>query len=302
MLKNNKKFVIPMGEGKDSIVTLELLKKKHKRKNINCFIVNPKKNHFKILKVAGIKEQIIVERQIDKKLLDLNKKGFLNGHTPITAVISNLAVFCAVLFGYSNVAMSCEKSADEENIKYLGKNINHQWSKSSQFEKEFQEYIKKYLIKNVKYFSFLRSLYEIQIAKIFSRFTQYFPVFLSCNEARKTKSGTKKPFGKWCGKCSKCLFVWVILYPFVKEKDLIKIFKKNLFEDKKLIPVMEELVGEGICKPFECIGTKEESLAAFYLSIKKFENKPLPIVLDYFKKNILPKYSNIDRISKKFYS
>ena len=120
-----------MGEGKDSIVSLEILKKYN---NFNCFIVNPKKNHLKILKTCKINNPIIVERKIDPLLLKLNQKGFLNGHTPITAVISNLAVFCSFLFGFNNVVMSCERSANQGNTKYLGKTINHQWSKSFEFE------------------------------------------------------------------------------------------------------------------------------------------------------------------------
>ncbi|MCK4474020.1 hypothetical protein KAU40_02025 [Candidatus Parcubacteria bacterium] len=284
-----KNFLIPMGEGKDSIVTLESLKQKFGLKNINCFIVNPTKEHFKILKIAKIKNPVIVERKVDLVLSKLYQKGFLNGHTPITAVISNLAVFCGVLFGYKNIVMSCEKSADEGNVKYLGKIINHQWSKTSKFEKKFREYTKKYLTKNIKYFSFLRQLYEIQIAKIFSQFPKYFPVFLSCNEARKTKSWTKKPLGKWCGKCSKCLFIWTILYPFVEEKKLIKIFGKNLFEDKKLLPIMKQLIGESKYKPFECVGTKKECLTAFYLSWKKSRNK-MPFLLKYFENRILPNF------------
>ena len=298
LVKN--RFLIPMGEGKDSIVTLESLKQKFGLKNLNCFIVNPTKEHFKILKVAGIKNPVIVERKIDLTLFKLNQKGFLNGHTPITAVISNLAVFTAVLFGYRNVVMSCERSADEGNIKYLGRIINHQWSKTSEFEKKFREYTKKYLAKDIDYFSFLKPLYEIQIAKIFSQFPQYFPVFLSCNEARKTKSRTKKPTGKWCGKCSKCLFIWTILYPFVEEKKLIKIFGKNLFEDKKLLPIMKQLIGESKTKPFECVGTKKECLTAFYLSWRKYREQfsvKLPFLLKYFENRILPKYPNIENES-----
>ena len=311
------RVLIPMGEGKDSIVTLELLKKINKKfekinrggkTQINCFIVNPTKIHFKILKIAGIRNPIIIRRKVDPRLLKLTQKGALNGHTPITALISNLAVFCAVLFGFEQVAMSCEKSANEGNIKYLGKTINHQWSKSFEFEKKFRNYIKKYLIisysnvlknigvKNLNYFSFLRPLYEIQIAKIFSRFLQYFPVFLSCNEARKTKSGTKKTTGQWCGKCSKCLFIFTILYPFVDEKSLIKIFAKNLFEKRELLSMMKELIGESKNKPFECVGTKKESLIAFFLSWKKAKN--LPILLEYFEKKILPKYPNLEKESK----
>ena len=327
-------FLIPMGEGKDSITTLELLKKfekisKRRKTQINCFIVNPKKEHFKILEIAGIypvksseagispkaelfnrvKNPVIVERKVDPVLLELNRKGFLNGHTPITALISNLAVFCGVLFGYKNIIMSCEKSANEGNIKYLNKIINHQWSKSFEFEEKFRYYSKKYLAKEVEYFSFLRPLYEIQIAKLFSKLTKYFQVFLSCNEAYKTASGTKKPTGKWCGKCSKCLFVFVILYPFVEKKKLIKIFGKDLFEDKRLIPIMKELIGEDKYKPFECVGTKKETLIAFYLSYKKYIDRKrvddtyvnLPFLLRYFEKKILPKYSKLklEKESKK---
>jgi hypothetical protein len=300
-----------MGEGKDSIVTLELLKQKFGQENINCFAVNPKKNHFEILKIAGIENPIIVQRKIDPVLLRMSKQGscpepaegFLNGHTPITALISNLAVFAAVLFGFDYVAMSCERSANEGNVKYLGKTINHQWSKSFEFEKKFREYIKKYLTEDIKYFSFLRPLYEIQIAKIFANFPQYFSVFLSCNEARKTKSGTKKPFGKWCRKCSKCLFIFTILYPFADEKALIKIFKKNLFEKKELLPLMKELIGESKNKPFECVGTKKETLIAFYLAYERFKrrkvDKRLPVLLEYFEKKILPKYPNLKKQSKK---
>ena len=321
MLARNK-FLIPMGEGKDSIVTLELLKndlfkKTSLRKQLNCFIVNPKKTHFKILKIAKINNPIIVERKIDPLLPKLNQKGtcpacpersrrepaegFLNGHTPITGVISNLAIFAAVLFGYGNVSLSCERSANEGNLQYLGKTINHQWSKSFEFEQKFRKYITKYLAKDINYFSFLRPLYEIQIAKIFSQFPQYFSCFLSCNEARKTKSRTKKPTDKWCGKCSKCLFVFTILYPFLKGKKLVKIFNENLFEKKELLPIMKELIGESKYKPLECVGTKKECLAAFFLSYKKYISKisigdtygNLPVLLKYFQNKILPKYPKL---------
>ena len=296
------KFLIAMGEGKDSIVTLELLKKK--KLYLSCFVVNPNKIHFKILKKASITNPIIVERKIDPKLLESNRKGFLNGHTPVTASHSFLAVFCALLFNFSRVVFSNEKSSDEGNLKYLGKTINHQYSKSSDFEKKFQNYIKKYLASDIDYFSFLRPLSEIQIAKIFSKLPQYFPLFLSCNEAKKTYSGTEKPTLKWCCKCSKCLFVFTILYPFLEEKQLIKIFGKNLFNDKNLLPIMKELIGKKGFKPFECVGTKKETLVAFYLSWKKNRDLvsiKLPFLLEYFEKKILNSLPRrISSISEKF--
>ena len=113
--------------GRDSIVTLENLKKQ--RSEIALFMVNPNKQIKKTAKVSGIKKQIIVKRIIDKKLLELNKKGYLNGHTPFTALLSFLSVFCAVLFNYKNIVFSNEKSANEGNVKYLGKIINHHGEK-----------------------------------------------------------------------------------------------------------------------------------------------------------------------------
>jgi len=303
--KLKDRALIPIREGKDSIVTLELFKKF--KKEIKCFSLNPFKAAEKVMKTGNCLEPVIARRKIDERLLELNRQGFLNGHTPFSAYLAFLSIMVAVLFDYKYIAFSNERSSNEGNVKYLGSVINHQWSKSFEFEKKFHFYSKKYLSKEVEYFSFLRPLYEIQIARLFSKFPRYFPVFLSCNEAYKTASGTKKPTGKWCGNCSKCLFVWTILYPFIEKSELIKIFKKNLFKDKNLIPIMKELIGESKIKPFECVGTKKECLIAFYLSYKKSIGDTygncdnLPVLLKYFQDKILPKYSKskLEQDSKK---
>ena len=277
-----ERFLVPIREGKDSIVTLEKLKAQ--KKEINAFVVNPTKAAINVLKIGGIKKPITVQRKIDSALLGLNRKGFLNGHTPFTAVLSFLSIICAVLFDYKHIAFSNEKSADEGNLKYLGEIVNHQWSKSSDFEKKFRFYSKKYLAKNIHYFSFLRNYTELEIAEMFSKYPKYFPVFLSCNEAYKTASGTKKPTKKWCCKCPKCLFAFAILYPFVEENKLIKIFGKNLFEDKKLLPLMKKLTGRGKPKPFECVGTKKESRLAISLCFKKARKSgKIPFLLTKIK-------------------
>jgi len=320
-----KEVLIPIGGGKDSIVTLEMLK--GVKKNIACFSLNPTEAAKKIMKLArlpapraqasggqaGCRTPIIVERNIDPKLLELNQKGFLNGHTPFSAYLTFLSVLVAVLFGFKFIAFSNERSSNEGNVNYLGRIINHQYSKSFDFEKKFRKYSLKYLTPEVQYFSFLRPLYEIQIAKLFSKYPQYFNAFLSCNVAYQTASGTKKPtnpvqiasrlYGarKWCGRCPKCLFVFTALYPFIGNK-IIKIFGKNLFEDRKLLPLMLRLIGKEKFKPFECVGTKKESLVAFYLSWKKNRGRAsdkLPFLLKYFEKSILPKYPNLEKESKK---
>ena len=278
---NENRILVPVGGGKDSIVTLEYLKKI--KKELVLFCLNPNENQKKIIEISKIKNKVFVKREIDKKLLELNRKGFLNGHTPFTAYLSFLSVLIAVLKNCKFIAFSNEKSSNEGNVKYLGRIINHQYSKSEDFEKKFRFYSKKYLAKNIEYFSLLRNLYELEISALFSQFPQYFNSFLSCNVAFQTRSGTKKPTKKWCGKCPKCLFVFASLYPFIGEK-IIKIFGKNLFEDKKLLPLMLQLVGKQKFKPFECIGTKKESILAFKLSLEKWkkENKKLPILLREF--------------------
>jgi len=306
-------------------VTLEILKKNEKE--LSSFSLNPTEAAQKIMKIAGVKEPIIVRRKIDEKLFELNRQGFLNGHTPFSAELAFLSVLVATIFGQKYIVLSNERSANEGNLKYLGKMINHQYSKSFEFEKKFREYSKKYLIPEVEYFSFLRPLYEIQIAKLFSKYHQYFNAFLSCNVAYQTASGTKKPTKTWCGKCPKCLFVFASLYPFVETKKLIKIFRKNLFKDKKLLPLMLQLIGERKFKPrnttstgakgakiaervevdirgkpFECVGTTKESFIAFYLSYKKYRGATpvnLPALLKYFEEKILPKYKNLEKESIK---
>jgi 7-cyano-7-deazaguanine synthase in queuosine biosynthesis len=279
---NENKILVPVGGGKDSVVTIEYLKKL--KKDLILFCLNPNENQKKIIEISGIRKKVFVKREIDKKLLELNQRGFLNGHTPFTAYLCFLSVLVAVLRGCKFIAFSNEKSSNEGNVKYLGKIINHQYSKSEEFEKKFRFYSKKYLAKNVECFSLLRNLYELEISALFSQFPQYFDAFLSCNVAFQTKSGTKKPIKKWCGECPKCLFVFTSLYPFIGER-VIKIFGKNLFEDKKLLPLMLQLIGKKKFKPFECVGTKKESFLAFKLSLRRWkkENKKLPFLLKRFQ-------------------
>ena len=292
--KLKDKLLIPVGGGKDSALTLAILEKE--KKNIQCFSLNPTGSATKVMEIGECSNPIIVKRKIDPMLLELNRKGFLNGHTPFSAYIAFLSVLIAVIFDKKYIVLSNERSSNEGNVIYLGKEINHQYSKSFDFEKKFRRYSNKYLAEDVEYFSFLRPLYEIQIAKLFSKHPEYFKAFLSCNEAYKTNSGTKKKIGKWCCNCPKCLFVFACLYPFIGKQEMLRIFGENLFEKKELLCLMKELIGEKSFKPFECVGTQKESLAAFYLSWKKSESiGEKPYLLRWFEKNILIKHPKLEK-------
>jgi len=291
--------LVPVGGGKDSIVTLEMLKKL--KRKIYPFSLSQNRVSKEIIECSSQgKNKILAERKLDTKLLELNRKGYLNGHTPFSAYLAFLSVLVCLLFNCKHIAFSNERSANEGNVKYFSRMINHQYSKTFDFENRFRNYLKKYLSKSINYFSFLRPLYEIQIVKIFSKFPKYFPLFLSCNEAFKTSSGRKKPTLKWCGKCPKCLFVFASLYPFLGAKKTTQIFHKNLFNDKSLLPLAKQLAGLEKTKPFECVGEKKESLAAFYLSFKKVEGESKNFyLLNFFKKNFFHKGAELNFLAQR---
>jgi UDP-N-acetyl-alpha-D-muramoyl-L-alanyl-L-glutamate epimerase len=291
--QRNNKILVPIGGGKDSIVTYEILK--NAGEDVTPFVLNPTHAQQQVLKLMGQgSSAVVVRRTIDPTLLGLNRKGYLNGHTPFSAYLAFVTTLCGVLFDYRYIAVSNERSSNEGNVQYRGHEINHQYSKTFAFEKKFRAYSNTYLAQGVEYFSFLRPLYELQIAKLFSAYPKYFATFLSCNQAHATRSGTVQPAGAWCGVCSKCLFVYMILYPFIETKTLVKIFGAHLFEDKNLIPLMEELVGERKFKPFECVGTTTESRAALYLCVQKVE-EPLPVMLRHFKARVIGKHPELSR-------
>jgi hypothetical protein len=179
------------------------------------------------------------------------------------------------LAGVSNIALSNESSANEATV--IGTNVNHQYSKSFEFEKDFRNYTRNYISEDFNYFSFLRPLNELQIARAFSKHPQHFDSFKSCNLGSKTDS--------WCGKCPKCLFTWIVLSPFIEQEKLMDIFGKNLFADVTLIETLEELIGKSEVKPFECVGTIEDVNTALILTINQLEknNRPLPYLLKHFK-------------------
>lgn len=268
----DEKAIIPIGGGKDSVVTFEIL-----RQTINTtpLILNPRDATRQTVQKKGVYYDSTIEvlRTIDPTLLDLNDKGFLNGHTPFSALLAFITALAAVMTGKKYIALSNESSANESTVP--DSEINHQYSKSLEFEEAFREYISRYISRDIEYFSFLRPLNELQIGKLFSHYPLYFEVFRSCNAGSKT--------GIWCGKCSKCLFTWIILSPFISHDQMISIFGKNLWEDESLLPLFSELTGIAEVKPFECVGTVEEVNVAVCEIMKTYEGKELPALLKHYE-------------------
>ena len=187
-------------------------------------------------------------------------------------MLAFLTILAAIISGRRSIALSNESSANESTIPGLP--INHQYSKTFEFEQAFRSYVKEFICPDIDYFSFLRPLNEIQIASLFVLYPNYFTVFRSCNEGSKSDS--------WCGICPKCLFTFIILAPFLKRNQLIEIFQKDLLDDIALKPIFDQLIGTTPEKPFECVGTISEVNATLQEVVKQYNNNPLPALLNYY--------------------
>lgn len=253
-------YIVPIGGGKDSVVTLELLLQSGK--DICPMIINPRGATLECARIAGFGRDnfIEVKRTIDSNLLELNAKGYLNGHTPFSAMLAFHSLLVAAITGRKNIALSNESSANESTI--VGTNVNHQYSKSLEFENDFRKYVFDYITNDINYFSFLRPLSELQIAMLFAKNDKYFDVFKSCNVGSKTDI--------WCGNCPKCLFAYIILSPFIKPEVLNRIFGKSMLDDPSLQLYFDQLTGLMPTKPFECVGTIDEVNTALAMTIERY--------------------------------
>lgn len=249
---DENRVLIPVGGGKDSAVTLSLLHQTGQE----CipFMINPLPASFRCLHAAGISEEkaIIFQRHLDPSLLQLNAAGYLNGHTPFSALLAFSTLIASAITGAGQIALSNESSANEASIP--GTDINHQYSKSYAFEEMFRRYMTEELGIKPMYFSFLRPLNELQIAALFAGMPEFHTAFLSCNV------GSKQD--RWCGECPKCLFTATILSPFLSRDEIRNILGTDIFENIRLYPTLLELAGWADNKPFECVGTIEEVRAS----------------------------------------
>lgn len=274
-------YLVPIGGGKDSVVTLEALKRQH-RYSVIPLIMNPRDATKMCAERGGfgIDEVLVINRSIDPLLLELNAKGMLNGHTPFSAMLAFYTLLAEQLSGMPNVALSNESSANESTV--AGTSVNHQYSKSVEFENDFRLYVHDNICEDYRYFSFLRPLSELQIAMLFARQPQYFDVFKSCN------AGSKQDI--WCGHCAKCLFAFIILSPFLSPGKLVHIFGKNMLDDATLQREFDQLTGHAETKPFECVGTVDEVNSALSMALSKYYlpgaeqgEGQLPVLLQNYK-------------------
>ena len=277
-VKMRKGGLVLIGGGKDSIVSMEILKKIETSSEylpLVPFSVNPIRASRDSVKCSGLSNYLECSRTLDPKLLDLNKAGFFNGHVPFSAVLSLISSLVCYSSGKKFVIASNESSANESNIVVNGRSVNHQYSKSFEFEKDLSDLFVNFNIP-VSYLSLLRPLNEIQISKIFSENPAYHNIFQSCNVKQtgveKSKQEAKSvllPEDRWCCSCPKCTFVFLLLSVFLNKKDLKNIFGEYLPERQGFRDQVKNLVGLSQEKPFECVGTFDETAFALQALVEK---------------------------------
>ena len=259
-----RKALVPFGGGIDSIVVVERVRR---LADVALFVVSRPGDRFAAIEepaaVTGL-PVVRAEREIDPQLLRSAELGFLNGHVPVTGILSAIAVLAAVLGDRDAVIMSNEWSASVPTLQYQGRPVNHQYSKSADFEAAFRGVLNG----NPQYFSWLRDRTELWVGREFAALEQYHGSFRSCNKAFYAERARR--LDHWCGECDKCCFIDLILAPFMPAEALRRIFTPSgePLDDPELAPKFRALVGAG-AKPFECVGEVSECRAAVLLAARR---------------------------------
>jgi len=254
--RRSGRVLVPIGGGKDSAVALEIVRESGSE--LSLFSVGDAGPIARTAAVAGL-PHLVVRRKLDPVLGELNEAGALNGHVPITAIVSCVAILTASLHGFDAVAMANERSASTGNVSWGGIDVNHQFSKSIRAEGLMRTALEE-MGSDVDYFSILRPASELAIARAFAGMAQYHEAFSSCNTNFRLDGSV--PSRRWCCDCPKCRFVFLVMAPFSEPEHLREIFGRDMLDDESQFEGFALLTATGGFKPFECVGEEEESRAA----------------------------------------
>ncbi len=286
------RVLVPVGGGKDSIVALEIMRKAGV--DVSLFTVGDSPAIQRTVAVSGL-PRLLTRRRIDPQIHELNRRGAINGHVPITSIVSAVALLTAELNGFDAVALANERSASAPNLTWRGVAVNHQFSKGSRAEELLSEAVGE--LDGPRIFSVLRPVSEMAVARAFARMRRYHDAFTSCN--RQFRLDPARRASSWCGECDKCRFVFLILSPFLSPSDLDRIFGAEMLNDPDQYEGFAQLTGIGGHKPFECVGEIEESVAAIRLLAEEPRWRDQSVV-KRLSREVLPLFetdgTEIDRI------
>lgn len=281
--------LVPLGGGKDSLVTAEALR----ATGVEASVIYVGRSELieACAELTGL-PRLNVLREISPALFELNRRGAWNGHVPVTAINSAILVMAALVYGFDNIVFSNERSASAPTRTDGAQGaVNHQWSKGWDFEQAFAGVVRSTIASDLAYWSALRPWSELAVTSAFARLTRYHAVFSSCN--RNFKILGARPQARWCGQCPKCLFVYAALAPFLPKPSLTAIFGRNLLDDAALAPAYDALLEWHAARPFECVGEAREARAALAALAQRAEWREDAVVAR-FVREILPRLPAVD--------
>jgi len=274
--------LVAIGGGKDSLVSIEALRAAGVEQSVVWA------GSSQLIAACATRTglpTVNINRQLAPELFAYNRNGAWNGHIPVTAINSAILVFAAVLCDANQVVFSNERSASYGSMIPGVGEINHQWSKGWAFEKNFAAQVRRTVAADLRYYSLLRTLSELAVARQFAVSDRYDSFFSSCN--RNFHLLGDRPGNRWCGVCPKCHFVFLALGVFVPKPRLVHIFGRNLLDDPAQIPGYDALLEYRDHKPFECVGEASESRAAMAALVRQPEWREDAVVAR-FAEEILP--------------
>jgi len=249
--------LVAIGGGKDSLVSIEALRRAGVAQTVSWIGSAP------LIRACAERTglpMLNIERKLSPLLFEYNRQGALNGHIPVTAVNSAILCVAALLHDADQVVFSNEHSASYGSLIPGTGEVNHQWSKGWDFERDFSAYLRAHVASDLRYYSLLRPFSELAVARQFAKLDRYDAHFSSCN--RNFHLLGDRPAQRWCGECPKCRFVFLALAPFMPKPRLMGIFGRNLLDEPEQAPGFDALLEYGDHKPFECVGEGRESRAA----------------------------------------
>ena len=270
--------LVAIGGGKDSLVSIEALRAAGVEQTVTWI------GNSQLIAACAARTELPtlnLGRAIAPALFELNRQGAWNGHIPVTAVNSAILVLAAVLHGVDQVVFSNERSASYGSLIPGTGEVNHQWSKGWAFEQAFGEYAQSRIAADLRYYSLLRPLSELAVARQFARIDRYDAFFSSCN--RNFHILGERPVNRWCGVCPKCHFVFLALAPFMPKPRLVGVFGRNLLDDEAQAPGFDALLEFQNHKPFECVGEGRESRAAMAALAARPEWKEDALVVRFIR-------------------
>jgi len=274
--------LVAIGGGKDSLVSIEALRRMQMAQTVSWIGSAP------LIRSCAERTGLPllnIQRQLAPALFAMNAQGALNGHIPVTAVNSAILVLAALLQGADQVVFSNERSASYGSLIEGTGEVNHQWSKGWDFEREFAAHVRKYVAADLSYYSLLRPFSELAVARQFAKTDFYDAHFSSCN--RNFHILGERPTQRWCGVCPKCHFVFLALAPFMPKPRLMAIFGRNLLDEPEQVPGFDALLEYQDHKPFECVGEGKESRAAM-AALAQSPSWREDFIVRRFAKEILP--------------